>query len=63
MYAFWGQDPTSMMVDAIDRQFEASAKPMHDHIANFTKFRHDLSLRILALGREVDAIKDMFREA
>jgi hypothetical protein len=51
------------MIEAIERQYETLAKPLNDHLTFFIKFRQLLSVKFLALNRDVEEIKDMFREA
>lgn len=55
--------PTSPMVEAVERHYETLAKPLTDHVAYFMKFRQLLSVKCLTLAREADEIKDFFREA
>ena len=50
------------MIEAIDLQYEKSVRPLTDHIAAFVSFREKLSLRVLELTKEVESIKDMFKE-
>jgi len=63
LFKFAGMDPCAPMIEAIDKQFEFASKPVKEHLERFRKFRLELCKKILEIGKEVEVIKDMFKEA
>lgn len=63
LFQFAGMDPCAPMIDAVNKQFEFAAKPIVEHLERFRKFRLELSKKILEIGKEVEIVKEMFREA